>query len=139
MVVAVALAAALALPAAAAEPWPTITLTSVTVKRTPVRDGFAGTVSLRFRLCLNVGPRAVLITRQVRKLAGRTKAKEAATDPLGVDLDKVYPYECVPDYRLSWAVPARFLLGGGTYYVDVHVRDGFVRVSRPVLFSMRLL
>jgi hypothetical protein len=133
-----AVAAVLAVSASAAEPLSTVTLTSLTVKRAAVHDGFAGTVSLRFRLCLSVGPRAALITRETRKVAGVTKAQATSLDPLGVDLTRVYPYDCANNYESSWIVPARLLVGGGTYSVNLRARDGYGRMSAPLLFSVRL-
>ena len=132
------LSSVLVLPAAAAEPLPTITLTSLTIKRSEARDGFAGTVSIRFRMCLNAGPRAAIITRETRKVGATTKARRTSLEPLGVDLDDVYAYDCAANQSVAWAVPSRLFLGGGTYSADVRVRDGYGRLSAPVLFSIRL-
>ncbi len=79
-----------------------------------------------------------MITRETRKLGAATKSSRVFRDPLGVDLTRRYPYDCVSGYLLSWIVPARLLGGGGTYSVNVRVRDGYGRMSTPALFSLRL-
>jgi hypothetical protein len=116
---------------------PTLTITSVKVTRTTTAPGYAGTVDLRVRLCASIGPRAVLLTRQWRAVGRVKKASANDIDPLGVDLTKVYPYSCTSDYQMSWIVPTRLLVGGGTYYVSVRVRDGYGRLSAPASFTLR--
>jgi hypothetical protein len=87
------------------------------------------------RLCASIGPRAQLVTRQWRAVGARVVARGDFVDPLGVDLDRVYPYECAPKYMSSWLVPTRLLAGPGTYYVSMCVRDGYGRLSPPVSFT----
>src|SRR5688572_5493115 len=102
-------AAVVTIAVAGAPPRPTLSLSSVTVKRTAPSDGWAGTVTVNMRLCASIGPRAQLLTRQWRAAGGRVVARGNYEDPLGVDLDRVYPYECAPKYMSSWLVPARLL------------------------------
>lgn len=112
---------------------------SISITRTAARDGFAGSARLVVRMCLSVGPRAVILTRETRKVGARTKAVATTIDPLGVDLTQVYPYECVERYSMSWLVQSRFLVGGGTYSLNVRVRDGHGRMSKPALaITLRL-
>lgn len=114
---------------------PMVTLSSVTVKRSAASGGYAGSVDVRVRVCLSVGPGAVFVIEEKRKVSGMTKASDRWVDPLGVDLDRVYPYECVSGYQLSWTRKAR-LSGPGTYAVTIRVRDGYRSVSAPVSFSV---
>ena len=93
---------------------------------------------VKFRLCISVGPRAVLLTRETRSIGGVVKATATSLDPLGVDLDHVYPYDCVNNYGSSWIVQSRLLVGGGTYAVSIRARDGYGRMSSPLVFSVRL-
>jgi hypothetical protein len=116
---------------------PTLELTSAAVKRTKPNGRFAGSVTLHVRMCLSVGPRAQLIVTETRRLGAAVKARATWTDPLGVDLVKVYPYDCVSGYMLSWVLGTRFSVGPGTYTVTVRLRDGYGRLTAPVLVSLR--
>ena len=135
-----ALAAVFSSPATgyAKAPLPTISLTGLTVKRTPVSDRLAGTVDLRVRLCVSIGPRAQIIWKESRRTGSTVKAQGTTVDPLGVDLTKISPYACVSNYQISWAVQARFMVGRGTYAVSVRVRDGYGRLSEPASFTVSL-
>ena len=130
--------ALLALPArAAAAQAPTAVISSVAVKHTaPASSGYAGSVEVRLRICLNVGPRAVLLVDETRKLGTVTRASESWRDPLGVDLDRVRPYACLNDYVVSWALRSRFV-GPGTYTVHIRIRDGYGRLSKAASFSLQ--
>lgn len=132
--------AIIALPAAAADLTkstraPTLVLTRASVTATGLREGYAGKALIRVRFCAEIGPRAVLLMRETRKIGGLTKASDQSVEPLGVDLERVLPYECVQDFEVEWLVRADLLVGGGTYYVSVRLRDGRGRVTRPVGFS----
>jgi hypothetical protein len=116
---------------------PSISLSRVTIERTKPDGGYAGTVDLKFRLCAIIGPRAVILVREARVLGGVTKASYNWLDPLGVDLDRVYPYACEPNYQASWIVKTRLIRGPGTYTVSIRVRDGYGRVSAPISFSLK--
>jgi hypothetical protein len=133
-----ALVAPLALPArAAAAQAPTAVISSVAVKHTArASSGYAGTVEVRLRICLNAGPRAVLLVDETRMLGTVTRASESWRDPLGVDLDRIRPYACFGNYVLSWALKSRFL-GPGTYTVRIRVRDGYGRLSNTASFSLQ--
>lgn len=120
---------------AGTSPRPSLSLSTVTVKRTPPSDGWAGTVNVTMRLCASIGPRAQLLTRQWRAVGARVVARGDFPDPLGVDLDRIYPYECASKYTAGWLVPAKLLSGPGTYNVSIRVRDGYGRLSAPVSFS----
>ena len=127
----------LLLPArAAAANAPSAVISSVAVKHTARAAGFAGAVDARLRMCLSVGPRAVVLVEETRMLGTLTTASERWRDPLGVDLDQVRPYACVDDYRLSWALKSRFV-GPGTYAVRIRIRDGYGRLSKAVSFSLQ--
>lgn len=47
-------------------------------------------------------------------------------------------YTCVSSYLISWAVQARFVVGGGTYAVSIRIRDAFRRLSSPGSFTVTL-
>ena len=132
-----ALATPLLLPGRAdAARAPTAVLTSVAVKHTARSNGFAGTVAARLRICLSVGPRAVLLIEETRRVGTVTRARESWREPLGVDLDRVRPYACIGNYALSWALESRFV-GPGSYTVRIRVRDGYGRLSDSVSFSLQ--
>ena len=114
---------------------PVLSLSSVTVKRTAPSNGYGGSVTAYMRICLSAGPRAQLLTREWRAVGSRVVARAESVDPLGVDLDRVYPYECAPRYMSSWIVPTRVIAGPGTYYVSFRLRDGYGRTTAPVSFS----
>jgi hypothetical protein len=137
MLAALAAAATLAGPAGTQNRRPELVLKSLTFKRTAVRGGFAAGSDLRVRLCLNRGPRAVITTREVRRVGSVVKVRGTSVDPLGVDLEKIYPYRCSM-YQIGWLVEARFVLGGGTYSARLRVRDGRGRLSAPLNFTVRL-
>lgn len=122
-----ALALAAVQAAAAATASPKVTLTAITFKK--------GTVDLRFRLCLSVGPRAVILTRETRRVGGRVVAANSAVDPLGVDMRDIAPYGCVSNYTSGWIVN-RNLIGPGTYTMTLRVRDGYGILSKAVSFSI---
>jgi hypothetical protein len=127
----------LTLPAeAAAAKAPSAVITSVAVKRTAPSDGFAGSVDVRLRLCESVGPGATILVRETRKIGTLTKASERWSDPTGVDLTRIYPYGCVSNYQVSWALKSRFV-GPGTYTITIRIRDGYGRLSRPASFSLQ--
>ena len=130
------LAVSAAAPAASTAP--TLTMQSLTIKREKPRDGFAGTVSLRVRICLSVGPKAQLVTAEARTAGSAVKAKGTSIEPLGVDLTKISAFACTSNYLISWAVRSRFLVGGGTYAATIRLRDGYGRVSAPLAFGVRL-
>ncbi len=127
---------ALSLPAAAAEK-PSLELRSVTVKRYKPSGTFAGASTVRLRLCLSTGPGAYISVHEKRSVGGKTKASNRWNDPLGVDLTRVYPRECVPNYLISWAVETRLISGPGTYSVSIRVRDGYGVWTSPVSFSVK--
>jgi hypothetical protein len=131
------LALTLAIPAAARPEPPRLTLASVTVKRTAPKGGYAGSVSVRVRWCASVGPGAALVVQESRRVGSVTKARDRWTDPLGVDLDRVQPYDCVSGYLLSWAVKSRLFAGPGVYGVAIRVRDGLGKLSAPLSLSLR--
>src|SRR3954470_22480262 len=85
---------------------PNVSLSSVTFKN--------GTIDVRFRMCLSVGPKAVVLTREIRRFGGRMVASASSGDPLGVDMTGVAAYSCVSNYMESWLVK-KSLLGHGTY------------------------
>jgi len=117
---------------------PTISITSVSVKRTAVRDGLAGIASVRARICLSNGPAAAILITETRRIGSVVKARATNLDPLGVDLTHTFPFTCVSNYSISWAVQARFIVGGGTYSVSIRIRDAFRRTSAPGSFSVSL-
>ena len=135
-VAAATLALTVALPAAAAER-PSVKITSVTVKRTKPDGRYAGTVNVRLRLCISVGPQAHWRVQERRTVGGRTKASARWNDPLGVDLTQIYPRECVSNYVIGWAVPTKLIRGAGTYAVTIRARDGYGKWSAPVGFSVK--
>jgi hypothetical protein len=137
LLAALAAAAALAGPAATQDRRPEIVLKSLTFKRTAVRGGFAASIDLRVRLCLSRGPRAVMTTREVRRVGSVVKARGTTIDELGVDLGKIYPYRCSM-YQIGWLAESRFVVGGGTYSARLRVRDGRGRLSAPLAFTVRL-
>ncbi len=103
----------------------------------PRRDGFAGKATIRVRFCAEIGPRAVLLIRETRKRAGATMASARSVEPLGVDLTGVVPYQCVRGFVVAWLIPARLVVGGGTYSVTVRLQDGRGRLTPSVGFSLR--
>lgn len=133
----VVLSLALPTPAAARAESPRLELASVSVRRTAPSAGFAGSVSLRLRVCASIGPRAVIVVQESRRVGGVTKARDRWSDPLGVDLDQVQPYECVSGYRLAWAARSRLFVGPGIYNATIRVRDGYGKVSAPVSLTLR--
>ena len=137
LIAALVAAATLAGPSATQDRRPAIDLESVTFKRTAVRGGFAASIDLRVRLCLSRGPRAVITTREVRRVGSVVKARGFTIDELGVDLEKIYAYRC-SKYQIGWLVEARFVVGGGTYTARLRVRDGHGRLSAPLAFTVRL-
>ena len=130
-------AATLAGPSATQDRRPEIVLKSLAFKRTAVRDGFAASIDLRVRLCLSVGPRAVITTREERRVGSVVKARGTTVDELGVDLGKIYPFRC-SKYQIGWLVEKRFVVGGGSYSAKLRVRDRHGRVSAPLAFTVRL-
>jgi len=98
------------------------------VKRKPP----AATVYLNF--CLSPGPGAAVVTIETRKVGRRVVARQVSSDPLAVDVSGVQPRECVSRWLESWTVPAR-LMGAGTYYVSMRVKDGYGQLSKAVGFS----
>jgi hypothetical protein len=101
-------------PTAAAQRGPpTISLTSVSVKRTAVRDRLAGIASVHARICLSNGPAAAILITESRRIGSAVKARGTTLDPLGVDLTRIHPYVCVSNYSISWAVQARFMWATG--------------------------
>src|SRR5262245_9501032 len=137
LLAALAVAATLAGSGATQNRRPEIVLKSLTFKRTAVRGGFAASSDLRVRLCLSRGPRAAITTREVRRVGSAVKARGTRVDPLGVDLEKIYPYRCSM-FQIGWLVEARFVVGGGTYSARLRVRDGYGRLSAPLAFTVRL-
>ena len=137
LLAALAAAATLAGPSATQERRPEIVLKSVTFKRTAVRGGFGASIDLGVRLCLSRGPRAVITTHEERRRGSVVKARGTSVDPLGVDLDKIYPYRC-SQYQIGWLVESRFIVGGGSYSARLRVRDGRGRLSAPLAFTVRL-
>jgi hypothetical protein len=130
-------AAGLASADAATPPMPVLSLSNVSVKKTAPRDGYAGSVTVHMRFCMNVGPGARIETYEWRAIGARVVARARSIDPLGVDLDRVYPYECVPRYMISWIVPTRLIRSPGVYRVSMRLRDGYGRVTPTVSFSFR--
>jgi hypothetical protein len=94
----------------------------------------AGTVDLRARICLSNGPRALLAVRETRTLHGVRQATTSWSDPLGVDLTRIYPYACVSGYVMSWILKPK-LRGPGTYRATIRLRDGYGQWSAPIAFS----
>ena len=137
LLAALATAATLAGPSAAQTRRPEIDLQTVTFKRTAVRYGFAASVELHVRLCLSVGPRAAITTREVRRVGSAVRSRGVRVDPLGVDLEKIKPYRC-SRLEIGWLVESRFVVGGGTYTARLRVRDGYGRLSAPLAFTVRL-
>jgi hypothetical protein len=137
LLAALAAAATLAGPSATQDRRPEIVLKSLTFKRTAVRDGFAASIDLRVRMCLSRGPRAVITTREERRVGSVVKARGTTVDELGVDLGKIYPYRCSM-YQIGWLAEARFVVGGGSYSAKLRVRDGRGRLSAPLAFTVRL-
>jgi hypothetical protein len=137
LLAALAAATTLAGPSAAQDRRPEIVLNSLAFKRTAVRAGFAASVDLRVRLCLSVGPRAVITTREERRVGSVVKARGITIDELGGDLGKIRPYRCSA-YQIGWLPEARFVVGGGTYSARLRVRDGRGRLSAPLAFTVRL-
>lgn len=129
-------ASALASPVAGSAP-PTLSPISASVTITDPRDDDAGRALIRVRFCAEIGPRAVLLIRETRKVGGSTKASGSSVEPLGVDLVRVLPYRCFRNYAVAWLVRAKLLVGGGTYAVTVRLRDGHGRLTRPIGFSLR--
>jgi hypothetical protein len=117
---------------------PTISITGVTVKRTAVRDALAGVASVHARICLSNGPGAAVLITETRRVGSCLKARATNIDPLGVDLSRTYPFTCVSNYLISWAVQARFMVGGGTYAVSIRIRDAFRRLSPPGSIAVSL-
>jgi len=64
-------------------------------------------------------------------------ASARSVEPLGVDLTGVVPYQCVRGFVVAWLIPARLVVGGGTYSVTVHLQDGRGRLTPSVGFSLR--
>ena len=137
LIAALAAAATLASPSAAQDRRPEIVLQSLDFKRTAVRGGFAASADLRVRLCLSVGPGAVITTHESRRVGSVVKARGTTIDELGGDLGKIRPYRC-SNYQIGWLVEARFVLGGGIYSARLRVRDGRGRLSAPLTFTVRL-
>jgi len=94
-------------------------------------------VDLKVRLCVSVGPRAIFSVRERRSDGGKTKAGYRWVDPLGVDLTRVYPRECVSNYIIGWAIKTQLIARPGTYSVVIRVRDGYGKWSEPVSFSVK--
>ena len=132
-----AAAATLADPSATQSRRPEIVLKDLTFKRTAVHGGFAASVELGVRLCLSRGPRALITTREVRRVGSVVKARGTTVDELGVDLDRIYPYRC-SKYQIGWLVEARFVVGGGSYTARLRVHDGRGRLSAPLAFTVPL-
>jgi hypothetical protein len=114
--------------ASAAEAPPSIGLASVSVKRKPP------TASVYLNFCASVGPRAAIITTETRRILSRVVARNVSPEPLGADLDRVYPRECVTRFLISWVVQPR-LMGKGVYSVSFRVKDGYGQLSKVVGFS----
>jgi hypothetical protein len=115
----------------AASPGPKLFLTSVSVRENV-------TVDLRLRFCASIGPKAVLVVNEVRKVGRSVRTRKSWVEPLGVDAVDVGPYDCVTGWRESWLVQPRSLFSGpGVYSVTIRVRDGFGRVSAPASFSLQ--
>jgi hypothetical protein len=138
LVVAV-VAVLVAAPAGArSERVPTIRFNSATVKRTAVRDGYAGTVSVNARICVGGAPGPLILTTQTRRMGGKVKARLTTRDPLAVDSVDVLPYTCVDHYRVAWVVQSRFMVGGGTYTASLRIRNGSGVLSAPATVSLTL-
>jgi hypothetical protein len=71
--------------ASAAEAPPSVALASVSIKRKPP------TASVYLNFCASVGPGAAIITTETRRIGTRVAARNVSPEPLGVDLDRVYP------------------------------------------------
>ena len=87
-------------------------------------------------ICESVGPGATLLVRETRKVGTLTTASKRWSDPTVVDLTRIYPYRCVSNYQVLWALKSRFV-GPGTYIVTIRIRDGYGRLSRPASFSLQ--
>ena len=120
--------------AARAAPAPILELTSVAVTR--IAGGYGAEVAMHTRLCVSLGPAAAITTRQTRRTGAVTNAQQTLTEPLLAHLDRVYPYQCVRDYVISWLVPRRLLNGSGTYTATIRVRDGYGRWTRPIAVAV---
>jgi hypothetical protein len=118
----------------AAAQLPRLSVQSATVTKT-VRGG---TVSVKMRLCASIGPKAVLTLRETRTVRGRVLAQARQVEPLGVDLDRIYPYSCANRYQSSWIVQPRLIRAPGTYRVVIRLRDGYGRLSTPIAVSLAL-
>jgi hypothetical protein len=105
---------------------PTITITRATITPT--------SVDLRMRFCTIVGPGARIVTIETRRLNGRVRGRVRGIEPLGVDLDRDYPYQCV-GYMIKWLREPQ-VRGPGVYTVALFVEDSHGRKSRTV--SLRL-
>lgn len=126
-----------AIASASSKQGPTLEIVSEAVVMTRIKDGSAGRAKASVRFCAELGPRAVLFIRETRRWRGAQRAVRSTVEPLGVDLDHVMPYRCVARFSIGWLVPTSLLVGGGTYSVSVRLRDGRLRLSRSVGFSVR--
>jgi len=93
---------------------------------------------MALQFCASIGPRAVLLVSEVRKVGRSVRARKNWVEPLGVDVVGVGAYECTRGWRESWLVQPRSLfVGPGVYTVTIRVRDGFGTVSAPASFSLQ--
>ena len=117
---------------ARATPPPTFTISSVSV------NASRATVDVRGRLCVSVGPGAVVITREERRVGSKLVARKTWTDPLGVDVEEIYPRECVNGWRMSWLTGKRFVQAGpGVCRVTIRVRDGYGRTGPAAVVTLQ--
>jgi hypothetical protein len=135
---AIAFTVPLVASAAASAKAPTLGLTAVSVQRTAAAGKYPASVRLRLRWCASIGPRAAIVVREFRRAGATTRARAAWAEPLGVDLDRVGPYECVAGYLLAWVVERRLVAGPGAYGASLRIRDGQGRLSKPVSLGFRL-
>ncbi|MGH3133059.1 MAG: hypothetical protein ACRDNY_04850 [Gaiellaceae bacterium] len=129
-------AAGLVSPAPATVQPPNIRAINAAVTISPPKDGFAGTARIRVKFCAEIGPRALIRIHETRKIGASIKASRKSVARLGAGVDRIQPYRCARR-TVRWRVPSRLLVGGGTYSVNVRVRDGRGRLSQPLGFSLR--
>ncbi len=124
----------------AIRPSPSIKVTSLSFKKNAALNGGArgSTMDVRMTLCASIGPKAVFLITQTRKVGSVVKARFTMPDPLGVDVAGIQPYQCYTNYRQSWWIDSgdkRFVLPG-TYIVSLRVKDAYGTLSTPATMSV---